>query len=72
MSRTKPYIPKGCDQQGRFPEALDAPPPAESCTEMGFIDEPPEQDIVMVVLKDLGIAVLLVGVIAAVVLGVLG
>lgn len=34
--------------------------------------DPPEQDIVMVVLKDLGIAVLLVGVVATVVLGVLG
>lgn len=33
----KPRIPLGCDQQGRFPEAI--PRPAEACTEVGQEDE---------------------------------
>jgi hypothetical protein len=38
-------IPKGCDQQGRHPEA------AEAATEVGIPDEP-EQDMLKVVATD--------------------
>ena len=41
-------IPKGCDQQGRYPEA------AEAATEVG-LDEP-EQDMLRVVIDDALIA----------------
>lgn len=64
----KHYIPEGCDQQGRYPERAE---PAEACTDIGA-EDPPQQDIVRVVLGDLVIAVLLVAVVAAVVLGVVG
>ena len=64
----KHYIPDGCDQQGRYPERAE---PAEACTDSG-VEDPPQQDIVRVVLGDLVIAVLLVGIIAAIVLGVVG
>jgi hypothetical protein len=57
-------LPKGCDQQGRYPEA------AESSTEIGA-DDPPEHDMLDVVLSDLAVAVLLVAVIALIVLGVM-
>jgi hypothetical protein len=39
-------IPKGCDQQGRHPEA------AEAATEVGIPDEPPEHDMLRVVIED--------------------
>ena len=38
-------IPKGCDQQGRHPEA------AEAATEVGIPDEP-EHDMLRVVIDD--------------------
>ena len=57
----RPYIPMGCDQQGRLPDRIDAPEPAESCTDVGFVDEPPEPDMVRVVLVDLLWAIALVG-----------
>ena len=60
-----PYIPKGCDQQGRYPEA------AEAATDVG-VDDAPEHDIVRVVLGDLMIAVALVAVVAVVVLVLVG
>lgn len=28
-------LPRGCDQQGRYPEAAEAPAPAEAATEIG-------------------------------------
>ena len=61
----KPYIPKGCDQQGRHPEA------AEAVTDLG-VDEPPQPDMLKVVLGDLIIAVALVAVVAVVVLVAVG
>ena len=57
-------IPKGCDQQGRHPEA------AEAATEVG-LDEP-EQDMLRVVIEDtlLTMAVLmLVALLAGMVVG---
>jgi hypothetical protein len=39
-------IPKGCDQQGRHPEA------AEAATEIGIPDEPPEHDMLKVIATD--------------------
>lgn len=66
----KPYLPKGCDQQGRFPEAVDvAPPPAEAATDLGA-DDAPQHSIMRVILGDLVIAVLLVAVVVLVVWGV--
>ena len=59
------YIPRGCDQQGRYPEA------AEAATDVG-LDEPPEQDMMRVVLADLLIAVPAIGVIAIIVLLAMG
>ena len=47
------YIPKGCDQQGRHPEA------AAAATEVGADDDAPEYDMLTVVLKDVAIAVTL-------------
>ena len=61
----KPYIPKGCDDQGRNPEA------AEAATDLG-VDEPPPPDMLKVVLGDLAIAVALVAVVAVVVLIAVG
>jgi len=58
-------IPKGCDQQGRHPEA------AEAATEVGIPDEP-EQDMFKVVMADLLIAVSVIGVICIIVLVVAG
>jgi hypothetical protein len=59
------YIPRGCDQQGRYPEA------AEAATDVG-LDEPPEQDMFKVVMADLLIAVSVIGVIAIIVLLAMG
>jgi hypothetical protein len=39
-------IPKGCDQQGRHPQA------AEAATEVGIPDEPLEQDMLKVIATD--------------------
>ena len=67
----KPYLPKGCDQQGRFPEAVDvAPPPAEAATDLGA-DDAPQHSLMRVILGDLVIAVALVGVIVMVLWGLL-
>lgn len=63
----KHYIPDGCDQQGRYPERAE---PAEACTDIG-VEDPPQQDIVRVVLGDLVIAVMLLAVVVTVVLGLL-
>ena len=63
--KTKPYIPKGCDDQGRNPEA------AEAATDLG-VDEPPPPDMLKVVLGDLAIAAALVAVVAVVVLVAVG
>ena len=57
------YIPKGCDQQGRYPQA------AESATEIGA-DEP-EPDMLRVILADAVIAVCLLAVVGLVVLGLM-
>ena len=59
------YIPDGCDQQGRYPEA------AEAATDVG-VGDPPEPNHLRVVLIDVLIASVIVGVIAAIVLGVAG
>ena len=58
-------LPKGCDQQGRYLEA------AEAATDLGA-DDPPEPNYFRVVLIDVLIACAIVGVIAAIVLGVAG
>ena len=66
----KPYLPEGCDQQGRFPEAVDvAPPPAEAATDLGA-DDAPQQDIFRVVLFDAVVAVMILACVAMIVLGV--
>ena len=45
------YIPRGCDQQGRHPEA------AEASTEIGALEpDEPEQDMLRVVIDDVLIA----------------
>jgi hypothetical protein len=53
-------IPKGCDQQGRYPEA------AEPCTELGADDDDAVESLGRLVLLGLGVVVL-VGAIAFVV-----
>ena len=58
-----PYIPKGCDQQGRYPEA------AEAATDVGA-DDAPEPDIVRAVLKDIALSAVLIAVIALIVMWV--
>ena len=58
-----PYIPKGCDQQGRYPEA------AEAATDVGAEDAP-EPDVVRVVLTDIALSAVLIAVVAGVVLWV--
>ena len=70
------YIPKGCDQQGRYPERVEsgqrAPDPAEAATDLGVEDpQPPEHDMFMVVLKDVAIAVTILVVIHALLLWVI-
>jgi hypothetical protein len=57
-------IPKGCDQQGRHPEA------AEAATEVG-LDEP-EHDMLRVVIDDALIAIAAVGALCVIVLVVAG
>lgn len=47
-------IPKGCDQQGRYPDAME--------------DEPPRQNVFDVVMTDLAFAVAVMVVIAAIVI----
>lgn len=51
------YIPTGCDQQGRYPEA------AEACTELGADDF---NEAAKFVMWQIAAAVVIVGVIAAV------
>jgi hypothetical protein len=58
-------IPKGCDQQGRHPEA------AEAATEVGIPDEP-EHDMLKVVIDDALIAIAAVGALCVIVLVVAG
>lgn len=58
-------IPRGCDQQGRHPEA------AEAATEVGIPDEP-EQDMLRVVIDDALIAIAAVGALCIIVLVVAG
>lgn len=57
--RQSRYIPLGCDQQGRHPQA------AESCTELGADDYVVSQrDLVKVLLVDLAIACCVVAAVA--------
>ena len=58
-----PYIPKGCDQQGRYPEA------AEAATDVGA-DDAPEPDIVQAVLIDIALSAAVIAVIALIVMWV--
>lgn len=58
-----PYIPKGCDQQGRYPEA------AEAATDVG-VDDAPEPDIVRAVLIDIALSAVVIAVIALIVMWV--
>jgi hypothetical protein len=58
-------IPRGCDQQGRHPEA------AEAATEVGIPDEP-EHDMLRVVIDDALIAVAAVCALCVIVLVVAG
>jgi hypothetical protein len=58
-------IPKGCDQQGRHPEA------AEAATEVGIPDEP-EHDMLRVVATDVLRAVTAICALCIVVLLVMG
>lgn len=60
----KPYLPKGCDHQGRHPEA------AEAATDLGA-DDTPQHDMLRVVLGDLAIAAALVGAVLLVLWGVM-
>lgn len=57
-------LPKGCDQQGRHPEA------AEAATELGI--EEPDIDPVRVVVKDTLIASVILMLVVYVVLALLG
>ena len=59
----KPYIPAGCDQQGRYPEA------AEAATDVGA-DDAPEPDIVRAVLIDIALSAVVIAVIALIVMWV--
>lgn len=59
--KRQPYIPLGCDQQGRYPQA------AEASTDLGADDSgPTDRQIVKAVLADLLISCALVGAIAIV------
>ena len=60
-----PRLPRGCDQQGRYPEA------AEACTEIGAEPEPPEHDMFVVVLKDVAITATILVLIHALLLWVI-
>lgn len=55
-------VPKGCDQQGRHPEA------AEAATEMGVDDDAPEHDMLRVVIDDVLLAMAGLAVLAVLVL----
>jgi len=52
-----PFRPKGCDDQGRYPEA------AEAATDIG-VDEPPRQYDSMI--EDIAIAIVVIGAICVV------
>jgi hypothetical protein len=58
-------IPRGCDQQGRHPEA------AEAATEVGIPDEP-EQDMLRVVIDDVLLATAAICAVCIVVLLAMG
>ena len=57
----RPYIPAGCDQQGRHPEAA-APAPAEAATDIG-IDDYEAPDPVRSVLIDAGICCVILAIV---------
>jgi hypothetical protein len=57
------YIPKGCDQQGRYPQA------AESATEVGTDDDFAEDYTAM--LTDISVAIVVIAVIGIIVLWVM-
>jgi len=62
-----PFRPKGCDEQGRYPQA------AEASTELG-IQEPGERDMLRVVIDDTlwamaGVVVLCIVCVVAIVVG---
>ena len=57
------YIPKGCDQQGRYPEA------AEAATEVGADDDFAEDYTAM--LTDISVAIVVIAVIGIIALWVL-
>jgi hypothetical protein len=57
------YIPKGCDQQGRYPEA------AEAATDVGVEDDFEPDYSAMV--KDIAIGVVIICVISLIVAGML-
>ena len=59
----KPYVPQGCDQQGRYPQA------AEAATELGM-EEP--EDTYGALVTDVAISVVLIGVIALIVVTAIG
>ena len=59
----RPYIPKGCDQQGRYPEA------AEAATDVGVEDEFEADYTAMV--KDIAIGVAVICVISLIVAGLI-
>lgn len=65
----KPYIPEGCDQQGRYPEHAE---PAEACTDIGADEVPePDHDMVKTVLRDVAIVAMVLLMAAAAVLKLL-
>lgn len=49
-----PYVPRGCDQQGRMPDRTEAPPPAEASTDLGV--EEPKHSMGWTVLVDVVLA----------------
>jgi len=60
-------IPKGCDQQGRHPEA------AEAATDLGIVEpEEPDHDMLRIVIDDVLLALAGIAAICVVVLTVAG
>ena len=58
-SFNRPYIPRGCDQQGRYPQA------AEAETEIGAEPEPPDLNSARAVLVDVAIVATIMALIHA-------
>ena len=56
---SRPYIPRGCDQQGRYPQA------AEASTEIGAEPEEPDLNSTRAVLVDVAIAATIIALIYA-------